>query len=76
MLKYGYELVDDFITSEEVEFLVSDLDKLKLEDKRGGIRNVEKKSSSVFKFSSSTKMLQMASKYLNGTPKLGFSAPK
>ena len=65
----GYELINSFLSSEQLETFNSDLGSVELPQLVGGIRNAQTKYHSVRSFCSSDYVLKRAAMYLNGTPK-------
>lgn len=66
----GFELIDELLTVDEVEKLLADLTKLKLEPLRGGIRRIEQLVPRVAALAVSRKLMAVAASYLPGQPEL------
>jgi len=64
-LEHGYEIIPDVINSRQIEAIKHELLSSGLDQTGGGIRNVEKKLTSVATLSSCPELLQQASKYLD-----------
>ncbi len=43
MLEHGYELIDDFISEEDIKKILDEVDQIQCSKGLGGIRNIEKK---------------------------------
>ena len=65
----GYELINSFLSSEQLEAFNSELGSFELPQSSGGIRNAQSKYHSVRSFSSSEHVLKHAARYLKGKPK-------
>ena len=66
----GYELIDSFLSPEQLKLFNSELGSVKLPQSTGGIRNAQKKYNSIHSFSSSNFILEKAARYLKDTPRL------
>ena len=65
----GYELINSFLSSEQLELFNSELGSVELPRSAGGIRNAQTKYHSISSYSSSSHVLEKAGAYLQGTPK-------
>lgn len=70
MLENGYEIIECFVSKQEIADFIVDLDSLRFEGKQAGIRNLEKKSHRVNEFALSTRLQTLASTYLFGKASL------
>lgn len=66
----GYEIVDEFITQAQLELVTSEIQSQKIPFRGGGIRNAEKKYSSIHNLAWSNDLLVRANNYLNKPSKL------
>ncbi len=66
----GYEIVDEFITQNQLNLLATDIKSNKTSLKTGGIRNAEKKYSSIYNLAKSNHIIDCASRYLKKPSKL------
>ena len=65
----GYELIDSFLNTEQLDAFNTELGKVELPQSTGGIRNAQSKYQSIGSFSTSSYALRRAAEYLTGTPK-------
>ena len=65
----GYELINSFLSSEQLDAFNSELGSVELPKSAGGIRNAQAKYKSISSFSSSSQVLDQAAVYLNGKPR-------
>lgn len=56
-LKVGYELIDDFLSDNQLNSINSELMDVSFPDKAGGIRNAEKKYSSIRNIAESDELM-------------------
>ena len=70
MLENGYEIIDKYDMEIPLDVLAEELSQFDLEACKGGIRNIDKKSASVFSFCNSSSILDFVSNYLSAQPKL------
>lgn len=68
-LDSGYEILDGFLSSEQLDIFDNALVELNLPKSVGGIRNAEKKFECIKAFISSEQTLGQAAAYLEGAPK-------
>lgn len=66
----GYELIKNFLSMEMATSIINEVDQELVKNQGGGIRNAEKKFTSVNVFASSADMLSQAEKYLTGRASL------
>ncbi|ABD79378.1 phytanoyl-CoA dioxygenase family protein [Saccharophagus degradans] len=69
-LKVGYELIDDFLSDNQLNSINSELMDVSFPDKAGGIRNAEKKYSSIRNIAASDELMAYVNKYLSGDASL------
>lgn len=69
-LEDGYEVLAEFLTKEQLYCVNEELQSVNLPITTGGIRNAEKKLSSIGKLSKSKYLVETAEKYLPSTPSL------
>ncbi len=69
-LENGYEIIDEFLTHNQLNALKDDIESFGLSAKVSGIRNVEKKFASIQKLAMSDYLIGQAQNYLNGIPNL------
>jgi len=62
----GFEIIDNFITETEICEILNELKKFNIPNRKGGIRNVEKKIESIAKYSSSLNLLERVKGCFNG----------
>lgn len=62
----GFEIIDNFITETEICEILNELKKFNIPNRKGGIRNAEKKIESIAKYSSSLNLLKRVKDCLNG----------
>jgi len=65
----GYELINSFLSSEQLDAFNSELGSVDLSKSSAGIRNTQTKYRTISSFSFSTYAIEQAAFYLNGTPK-------
>jgi len=65
----GYELLNSFLSSEQLELFNSELGAVELPESAGGIRNAQTKYHSIRSYSLSGHVLEQAGAYLEGAPK-------
>ena len=70
VLENGFELINDLLSEEEVQYFRKEYSFVNFPSKVGGIRNAEKKFSSIGALALSERLLCKVGCYLNGTPKL------
>lgn len=72
MLRFegGYELVNDFLSDTQLNCINNELEKVVLPDRAGGIRNADKKYSSICDIATSDELIAQAQKYLSGNASL------
>jgi len=70
ILKDGYELIDGFLTEDQLFSINKNIHSIALPNKLGGTRNAEKKFSSIGKLAASPYLLSAARNYLAGNPSL------
>jgi len=68
LLHDGYELINSFLSSDQLFDFNSEFGSVDLPQSVGGIRNAQAKYASIGYFSSSECMLEHASRYLSGAP--------
>ncbi len=66
----GFDLIDGLLAADEVDMLLADLSKLRLEPLRGGIRRIERMLPPVAELARSQKLVSVASCHLPGPPEL------
>ncbi len=66
----GYEIVDGFVTQAQIELVTSEIQSKEIAFAGGGIRNAEKKYSSIHNLAWSNDLLARANNYLNKPSKL------
>jgi Phytanoyl-CoA dioxygenase (PhyH) len=66
----GYEIVDGFVTQAQIELVTSETQSKEIAFAGGGIRNAEKKYSSIHNLAWSNDLLARANNYLNKPSKL------
>ncbi len=66
----GFEIVDEFLTQAQLNLVTLEIDSKNLPVNSGGIRNAEKKYSSIHKLALSNCLLERAKGYLTKPPKL------
>ena len=66
----GYEIVDGFVTQAQIELVTSETQSKEIAFAGGGIRNAEKKYSSIHNLAWSKDLLARANNYLNKPSKL------
>ena len=69
-LEDGYEIISEFISDDQLISISSEIESVELYAKAGGIRNAEKKFSSIRKLANSEKIRNQARKYLSGAASL------
>jgi ectoine hydroxylase-related dioxygenase (phytanoyl-CoA dioxygenase family) len=69
-LENGYELIEDFLSRDQLDFINSNIRDVNFPAKAGGIRNAEKKYSSIRELSASEHLIAKANLYLLGTASL------
>lgn len=69
-LDNGYEIIDEFLTHDQLNSINSEIEHISLPEKAGGIRNAEKKFSSIHSLAVSKQLNIQAKKYLTGAPSL------
>lgn len=70
ILKDGYELIEHFLTEDQLSSINEELQSIVFSSKLGGIRNAEKKFSSIGELVASPYILNAARDYLAGNPSL------
>ena len=66
----GYEMINDFLSDDQLTSIHREIAAVKFPAKAGGIRNAEKKFSSVRDLAHSEQLHAQAKKYTSGTPSL------
>lgn len=69
-LEKGYELIDDFLTSNQLNIIKKQTETINFPASGGGIRNAEKKHSFIRSIATSKQLIAHAQKYLPGEPHL------
>ena len=69
-LEEGFELVDEFLELHEIDSIVQEFDQQPLSGRNGGVRNAEKKLSSVNKLVVSPRILSFAAGYVSDNVRL------
>ena len=69
-LEDGYEIIDEFLTHNQLIAINNDLETVELRSKTGGIRNAEKKFPRIRDLANSEQLNNQAKKYLSGTANL------
>lgn len=69
-LEDGYEMIDEFLSHDQIISINSEIEAIELPPKAGGIRNVEKKLSSIRELADSEQLKDQARKYLSGPASL------
>lgn len=69
-LETGYEIIDTFLTHEQLVPIYAEIESLELATNSGGIRNAEKKFNAIKELAYSDLMQQRAQNYLDGKPRL------
>lgn len=67
-LQEGFEIIDDFVTEKEVLELISAVESFDIPARRGGIRNIEKKSAFINEFCKSESLISKVINYLGQNP--------
>lgn len=63
-LEDGYELINEFISQDQLISINSEINTVELKSKTGGIRNAEKRFSSVFELANSEQLKAQAKNYI------------
>ncbi|BFM13660.1 phytanoyl-CoA dioxygenase family protein [Simiduia litorea] len=66
----GYELINDFISHDELTAVIDETESALHTEKGGGIRNAEKKFASVLELTQSPQIIKHAGKFLTNQPAL------
>lgn len=66
----GFEIINDVVSANVIASITSELSAVEEKFIGGGIRNAEKRLTSVAALANSTNLISMASTYLQGEPKL------
>ena len=69
-LEDGYEIIDEFISRDQLICIKSEIRTIELPSKAGGIRNADKKFSSVYDLAHSEQMKAKAKNYISGSASL------
>lgn len=69
-LEDGYELIREFLSHDQLVSINSEIQSVVFPAKAGGIRNAEKKFSSIRELASSEQLTAQAAKYLSGSASL------
>lgn len=69
-LENGYELIDDFLSGNQLNSINNELMDVSFPDRAGGIRNVEEKYSSIRDIAASDELMAFVKKYLSGDASL------
>ncbi|WP_085759371.1 phytanoyl-CoA dioxygenase family protein [Oceanicoccus sagamiensis] len=69
-LEDGYEIIGEFLSHDQLVAIISEIESIELPAKVGGIRNAEKKFSSIRELANSEKLRIQAKKYLSGKASL------
>lgn len=70
VLKDGYEIIEDFLPIDQLRLIRAQLEEVPLAKSTGGVRNIDKKVSSVATLAASEHMRNHARRYLAGSPLL------
>lgn len=70
MADAGYELIESLLAAEEVESLLAEITRLKMEPLRGGIRRIEQMVPQVAMLATSPKLVAVVREHLPGQPEL------
>ena len=70
LLKDGYELIEGFLSSDQLDSLNIEIANADFPSRAGGIRNAEKKYSSIHELSASDYLIDQANIYLSGAASL------
>lgn len=70
VLKDGYELISEFLTRDQLNSINNEIKNVKFPASAGGIRNAEKKFSSIRELAGSEQLLAQTKNYLSGTVSL------
>lgn len=69
-LENGYEMIDEFLTRDQLNSINNEIKTISFPAKAGGIRNAEKKYHSIQKLAASKHLATQAKRYLTGVPSL------
>jgi len=69
-LEYGYEIITEFLSRDQLISINREMDSVEFSAKAGGIRNAEKKYSSIHDLANSEQLHIQANKYLPGASNL------
>ena len=69
-LEDGYEIVEQFLSTDQIKYLTKEIEAIALPAKAGGIRNAEKKLSCVRELATSPELIALANSYLPGQASL------
>lgn len=69
-LEYGYEMIGEFLSHDQLVSINSEIEAVELPSKTGGIRNADKKFYSVGELANSEQLNTQAKKYLAGPASL------
>lgn len=69
-LEDGYELICEFLSQDQLNTINNEIQSVRFPAKAGGIRNAEKKFSSIRELAGSAQLTALASKYLSGSASL------
>lgn len=70
ILDDGYELLEEFLSCDQLDAINNDIKDIRSATRTGGIRNVEKRYSSIRELSASEHLINKASSYLSGSASL------
>lgn len=70
ILKDGYEMIDEVLSHDQLKSINTDIDAFDLPAKAGGIRNAEKKFTSINELAESKQLKALANNYLPGMANL------
>ena len=69
-LEDGYEIIDEFLSHDQLIAINSELETVELPSNTGGIRNAEKKFPIIRDLANSEQLNKQATKYLSGSASL------
>lgn len=70
MLEDGYKIINEFMSVQDMNSILSEIDIVELPMLSGGIRNAEKKFESIYRYVCSDSIIEAVSQYITGSPKL------
>lgn len=68
MLEEGFEIIDDFISEKDISIIINEIESIEFPFGTGGLRNAEKKLSSINNYINFFFPYKKAASYLNGKP--------